>query len=83
VTLDRGALTAAAGRGVRGHVLVGAEDEAIDVIRETCTLLEDVGVTTTLNIVAGCAHDYPDDFGERLTAALDDLLHDLPDQSRG
>jgi hypothetical protein len=74
VTFDRGALAGAVARGVRGHVLVGAQDEAVGAVREACELLNDVGVRTTLDVVDGVAHDYPTDFDVRLTSALASLL---------
>jgi hypothetical protein len=74
VTLDPGTVRRAGERGVRGHVVLGAHDEAHDAVVAAVALLSDCGVETTLDVVDGLGHDYPGDFPDRLPPALDDLL---------
>jgi hypothetical protein len=49
-----------------GLVVIGAEDEMVDDVTESVAGLPDV----RLDVVPGLAHTYPDDFAERLAAAL-------------
>jgi acetyl esterase/lipase len=76
ITLDPGTARRAAARGVRGHVVLGADDEAYDAVTAAVALLSAAGVATTLEVVEGLGHDYPADFAERLPVALDALLRD-------
>jgi predicted esterase len=74
VEVDPGTTRRAGGRGVRGHVLLGADDEAYDAVTAAVAQLNDGGVRTTLDVVEGLAHAYPGDFATRLHAALPGLL---------
>lgn len=62
----------AAGRGVRGFVLMGEQDTGIpqDAIRALVDLLNTHGVPCRLELVPGLAHDYPPDSAHYLERAL-------------
>jgi dienelactone hydrolase len=57
------------GRDVRGVVIVGTADDLVDGARRFSGALPAV----RLDEVEGLDHVYPDDFADRLTAALQDL----------
>jgi hypothetical protein len=54
--------------------VLGADDEAVDAVTSAVTALNDAGVTTTLDLVDGLEHDYPDDFAQRVRPAYAALL---------
>jgi predicted esterase len=61
--VDAGALehaAAAAGRGVRGALLVGSEDEALPAARALHETLSRAGLTCTLQVVPGLVHEMPE-----------------------
>jgi len=64
----------AAGRGVRGLVVLGEQD---DDVGEDATAsyrhLSGAGLRVELDLVPGLGHDYPDDFADRLRAALEPM----------
>jgi dienelactone hydrolase len=72
--LNRSALSAAAGRGVRGHVLLGAEDVGSERAIGAVDVLRAEGIDVTVDVVDGLGHDYPSDFVERSRPALASLL---------
>jgi predicted esterase len=63
-------LDQATARGVRGRLVVGDADEALDDARDLHETLRAGGVPCTLDIVPGLDHDLPGDIDERLTYAL-------------
>ena len=74
IQLDAGTARRAGERGVRGHVVLGEDDEAYAAVTDALALLNDAGVVTSLDVVAGLGHDYPSDFATRLGEALPGLL---------
>jgi predicted esterase len=74
IELDPGTVRRAGERGVRGHVVLGADDEGYAAVTAKVAQLSDAGVATTLDVVEGLGHDYPDDFPERLRAELPRLV---------
>jgi hypothetical protein len=74
IELDAGTMRRAGARGVRGHVVQGADDDLRADVSAKVAQLSDAGVDTTLEVIDGLGHDYPDDFAERLRAALARLV---------
>jgi hypothetical protein len=74
IELDPGTIRRAGERGVRGHVVQGADDEAYDDVLAKVAQLSAAGVDTTLDVIEGLGHDYPDDFAQRLRSGLAGLL---------
>jgi dienelactone hydrolase len=72
--LDQAAVSAAAARGVRGHVLVGADDAGTEPAVAAVDLLRSEGIEVSLDVVDGLGHAYPDDFIDRTRPVLDRLL---------
>jgi hypothetical protein len=74
IELDPGTVRRAGDRGVRGHVVIGADDDSRADVTTKVAQLSAAGVVTTLDVVDGVGHDYPEDFAGRLRAALPPLL---------
>lgn len=69
--LDADAVTAAARRGLTGHVLLGEDDDDVrDGAVAATTKLREYGVVCELDIVPGLGHTFPTDFAERLRSSL-------------
>jgi pimeloyl-ACP methyl ester carboxylesterase len=70
------ALIAAADRGLRGYVFVGANDDDApqDAIREVVTRLTARGIACRLEVLPDLRHEYPHDDGVALRRALRFLL---------
>ena len=62
--------TAGARRQPPGVVVIGSQDDLLPSTREAVDGLPHV----RLDVVDGLGHDYPDDFDDRLPAAIDDAL---------
>ena len=62
----------AAGRGLRGYVLLGEADDSIphDAIRRIVEMLNEGGIATELEVIPGVRHDYPPDFDQYARRAL-------------
>lgn len=75
---DAAAMTASAGdladRGLRGVLLSGTADLVLAETRALHGQLTGRGVACRLEVIDGLAHEFPEDFAERLLAALDFLL---------
>jgi hypothetical protein len=71
-----GAVRAAADRGVRGWVLVGAEDPQAQAGLHLGSDLSAAGLPVTAESVPDVGHDYPGDFGARLPRIVDFVLAD-------
>jgi predicted esterase len=74
VELDAGTVARAARRGVRGHLLLGGDDEATEAVARMVAQLDEGGVETTVEVAPGVGHDYPPDFAVRVRVALAGLL---------
>jgi dienelactone hydrolase len=71
---DPAAVPAAVARGLRGHVVLGEEDEGTEAAVAAVEMLRAEGLDVTVDLVDGLTHDYPDDFVERTRPVLDRLL---------
>jgi dienelactone hydrolase len=71
---DRATLSEAAGRGINGHVLLGADDDGTERAQGAVDLMRAEGIDVTVEVVDGLGHDYPDDFAERTRPVLARLL---------
>jgi hypothetical protein len=67
---------AAVDRGVRGWVVVGAEDPQAQAGLRIGSDLSAAGLPVTAESVSGVGHDYPADFDARLPGIVDFLLGD-------
>jgi dienelactone hydrolase len=72
--LNVAALSAAAARGVRGHVLLGGDDGGTERALEAVDVLRSEGIGVTVDVVDGLGHAYPDDFVDRARPVLARLL---------
>jgi hypothetical protein len=66
----------AARRGVRGWLITGDRDAAQQAVELLHAQLLDAGLECRIDVIPGLGHTFPDDFGERLKAALPFLLGD-------
>jgi hypothetical protein len=74
--LDVAAMSAAAARGVHGHVLFGAQDPGTQRADAAVDAMRSEGIQVTVDVVEGLGHDYPVDFVERVRPVLARLLAD-------
>jgi hypothetical protein len=72
--LDGGGVRAAVDRGVRGWVLVGAEDPQAGSALRFADELANEGLEVRAESVPALGHDYPADFARRLPGIVDFLL---------
>jgi dienelactone hydrolase len=56
--------------GLRGAIVIGADDFRIDAARELVAAAEEVGMALHFDVVDGLAHAYPPDLAERLPGLL-------------
>lgn len=64
----------AAKHGLRGWIITGEHDHFRPGAESFCELLQNAGVSCELTVVPGLGHDFPDDFGTRLPAAIGFVL---------
>ena len=64
----------AAKRGLSGWIITGEHDHFRPGAEFLCELLQNTGVSRELTVVPGLGHDFPDDFGARLPAAIGFVL---------
>ncbi len=64
----------AAERGLRGWIITGEHDHFRPDAEFLCELLQKAGVACELTVVPGLGHDFPNDFGTRLSAAIGFVL---------
>lgn len=57
-------------RGLRGWILTGEHDYYRPGAERLCELLQKKGTPCNLAVIPRLGHDFPDDFGARLTAAV-------------
>ena len=58
-------------KGIKGHILVGNQDCDCQEGAETlASLLKELDLEVTFELIEGLSHDYPDDFAERLQGWL-------------
>ncbi len=57
-------------RGLRGWILTGEHDYFRPGAERLCELLQKKGTPCNLAVIPRLGHDFPDDFGTRLTAAV-------------
>lgn len=67
---------AAARRGVRGWLLTGDHDAAQQAVELLHAQLSGAGIACRLDVIPGLGHTFPQDFEDRLKAALPFLLED-------
>ncbi len=59
-------------KGIRGHILVGDQDcDCQEGAEALASLLTDLDLDVTFELIEGLSHDYPDDFAERLADWLE------------
>jgi predicted esterase len=67
-------LQAAAARRVRGRLLAGERDDALDGARALARVLRDAGLCGELSVLRGLGHEMPEPPGEPLASELAGLL---------
>ena len=56
--------------GLRGAIVIGADDFRLDAVRELATAADEAGMPLRLDVVDGLDHSYPPDLRERLPRLL-------------